>query len=136
LKKTLLSLLLMTLSLFAQPDWIHSYEEAKEQAAKADKPIMIMLSREGCDACWYMEHIVFKDANLLALLKQFVPVYLDVNKDTLPEQFQYVGTPTFHFSDASGERIAKAHTGAANVKDFSTILKGVIENKKQQVLKR
>ncbi len=85
-----------------------------------------MFSKEGCEACWYLENIVFIDTGVVTLLDDFVPVYLDVNKDRLPKQFTYLGTPTFHFSDASGKAISKALVGAANVKDFSTKLKKVL----------
>ncbi len=86
-----------------------------------------MFSREGCEACWYMENIVFKDTGIVTLLDDFIPVYLDINKDTLPKQFTYPGTPTFHFSDASGKAISKELVGAANVKDFSSKLNKVLE---------
>ncbi len=88
---------------------------------------MIMLSREGCDACWYMENIVFKDANVIRLLERFTPVYLDVSKDIVPKAFTYAGTPTFYFTDTTGESILESFQGAANVKDFSALLNEVLE---------
>ena len=127
MKKTLF-LLLFSLSLFAEPNWTTSFEEAKAQASKDNKNILIMLSRESCDACWYMENIVFEDKKMNTLLKaNFVPVYMDVNVEDVPEKFKYIGTPTFYFTDTNGTKIGHRINGAKNVKDFTQIVNDILE---------
>ncbi len=132
MKKILTSLVFFTVCLFAEQEWLHSYEEAKTQAAKENKLVMVMLSKEGCDACWYMENIVFEDSAVNALLKKnFVPVYLDIHEDSVPEQFKYIGTPAFYFTDAAGKKIGYGLNGASNVKDFTSRINTVLEEAKK-----
>lgn len=126
--KKALFYLLCSLSLFAEPNWTTSFEEAKAQAKEENKNILIMISRESCDACWYMENIVFEDKKMNTLLQaNFVPVYMDVNVEDVPEEFQYIGTPTFYFTDTNGTKIGHRINGAKNVNDFTQIVNNILE---------
>lgn len=127
-----LALGLSVSSLVAEPNWSHSYEEVKSLAQKESKAIMIMISKEGCDACWYMENIVFEDTKLKALvMNSFIPLYLDVNNDEIPSELHYIGTPTFYFMTAKGEKIGHRINGASNVKDFTQKVEGILETIKE-----
>lgn len=132
MKKIVVVLMLLSMSLLAQPEWLDTLDEAKEIALKEDKLIMLMLSREECNACWYMENIVLeeKDVNIL-LESKFVPVYLNVRSDDVPDKFPYVGTPTFYFIDAQGNIIGKRLSGALNTKEFIARLAQVLHKSKE-----
>ena len=128
MKKILVLLSLFLVSLFAEPEWTTSYDEAKTQALKENKHIMIMLSKESCDACWYMENIVFEDDKVKALLMaNFIPVYMDVNVEEVPAVFKFIGTPTFYFTDANGSKIGHRINGAKNVKEFTKKVNVILE---------
>ncbi len=130
--KSLFLLSLLALSLFGEQNWSRSYEEAKAQAFKEKKLVLVMISKEGCDACWYMENIVFEDKSVRALvMENFVPVYLDTQNDEIPEAFAYVGTPTFHFTDAQGNKIGYRISGASNIKDFTAKITAILEKAKK-----
>ena len=130
MKKVFLFILIFSLSLCARPQWTSSYEEAQERAVKEKKLIMLMLSREHCQACWYMENIVFKNKNVKALIEDnFIPVYIDINNDFVPDGFSYIGTPTFYFTDANGKNITERLDGGANAKDFTQKLNEVLSKK-------
>lgn len=129
--KSLFFLALLSLSLFGEPNWLRSYEEGKVQALIEKKLLLVMISREGCDACWYMENIVFEDESIDALvMEHFIPVYFDTNSDTVPEVFGYAGTPTFYFTDAQGNKLGHRISGASNIKDFTAILESIINEAK------
>ena len=131
--KIVLALFLTLVTLYAQSDWCTSYEEAKKQAQLDNKNVLIMLSKEGCDACWYMENIVFDDTNVKALIKKnFIPVYMDVNEEEVPSEFKFVGTPTFYFTDANGSKLGHRINGAKHVKEFTQRVNEVLKevNKK------
>jgi len=133
IKKILASLVLLVMTVFAEQDWLRSYEEGKTQALQENKLVLVMLSKEGCDACWYMENIVFEDSVVDAvLMNNFVPVYLDIHQDSVPEQFKYIGTPAFYFTDARGKEIGHVLNGASNVKDFMSRVNTVLEEAKKQ----
>lgn len=126
MKSFLLLFFLTATLLFGAPNWAPGYAEAFEKATKEDKGVMIMLSKENCNACWYMENIVFEDAALVEELeKHFIPLYLDVHDDDI-HGLTYIGTPTFYFMTNGGETI-KRLVGVYNIKEMSAALSQITE---------
>lgn len=122
MKKIVFGLVLLVSSVFAEIKWATSYDAALIQATKEKKNVMVMLSRENCPACEYMDDIVFEEkAVATEVNKNFVPVHLDIHKDFLPDGLGYIGTPTFHFLDAKGKKIGR-YDGGANIPNFMGIL--------------
>lgn len=122
MSKIILALALMASCVMAELKWASSYDAALAQAAKEKKKVMIMLSREECPACEYMDDIVFEEKAVEnEIQKNFVPVHIDIHKDFIPEGLGYIGTPTFHFLDAKGKKIGR-HDGGANIPTFLGIL--------------
>ncbi|DAB39394.1 MAG: thioredoxin [Sulfuricurvum sp. RIFOXYD2_FULL_44_160] len=122
MSKIILALAVMASCAFAELKWAVSYDAALAQAAKEKKKVMVMLSKENCPACEYMNDVVFEE-NAVAneIHKSFVPVHIDIHKDFIPEGLGYIGTPTFHFLDAKGKKIGR-HDGGANIPTFMGIL--------------
>lgn len=120
--KFFLSLCLLgAVSLFGNPSWASSYTKAFEKAKEQEKGVMIMLSKDNCDACWYMENIVLEDADLVQQIeKNFIPLYLNVNDDDI-HGLSFVGTPTLYFIQGNGETI-KRLDGAFNIKELTAAL--------------
>jgi thioredoxin-related protein len=109
----------------AEIKWVSTYDAALGKAAKEKKNVMVMLSKEGCPACEYMEDIVFEEQAVADTInKNFVPVHLDIHKDKIPPVFGYIGTPTFYFVNPKGEKL-KRQDGAANIPTFMGILNSV-----------
>lgn len=109
-------------SLFAEIEWM-KYDEAMEVAKKENKIVMVMLSREGCPACEYMKDIVFEnDAVLAEFNKDFIGVHLDIHNDYIPDEFSYIGTPTFHFLNKHERKIERID-GGVNARDFTVKMK-------------
>ncbi len=120
--KIFLLLSVMAGCAMAELKWASSYDAALSQAAKEKKKVMVMLSREECPACEYMNDIVFEEKAVEnEIQKNFVPVHLDIHKDFIPDGLGYIGTPTFHFLDAKGKKVGR-HDGGANVSTFMGIL--------------
>lgn len=113
--------LLSAVALFADPHWASSYAKAFEKAKEQEKDVMIILSKDNCDACWYMENIVFEDDGLVEQIeKDFIPLYLDVYDDDI-HGLSFIGTPTFYFIKSSGETI-KRLDGVFNIKELTAAL--------------
>ncbi|MGA9047009.1 thioredoxin family protein [Sulfuricurvum sp.] len=120
--KIILALSILATCAFAELKWAPSYDAALAQAAKEKKKVIVMLSREECPACEYMKDIVFEEKAVAnEIHNNFIPVYLDIHKDFIPEGLGYIGTPTFHFLTASGKKIGR-HDGGANIPTFLGIL--------------
>jgi len=125
MNKVLMALALITSCAYAQINWLTSYDAALIKAAKEKKNVMVMLSKEGCPACEYMEDVVFAEQAVEeSINKNFIPVHLDIYKDKVPAELGYIGTPTFHFVNAKREKL-KRHDGAANIPTFMGILNSV-----------
>jgi thioredoxin-related protein len=106
----------------AELKWAPSYDAALVQAKKEKKHVMVMLSKENCPACEYMGDVVFEEKMVVSEVeKSYVPVHIDIHNDFIPEGLGYIGTPTFHFLDASGKKMGR-YDGAANIPTFMGIL--------------
>jgi thioredoxin-related protein len=128
MKKLLLLTALLATSLFADMEWI-KFSDAKIKAKKENKIIMVMLTKEGCPACEYMEDIVFDNEKLLSEFnKKFIAVHLDIHNDYVPADLTYIGTPTFHFINANARKVDRID-GAVNVKDFMNKLTEIESSK-------
>jgi thioredoxin-related protein len=118
-------LTLAATALFAELDWVSSYDAALKKANKEKKLVMVMLTRENCDACWYMENVVFENDDVVYEVEEdFVPVQVDIHNDFVPDGMGYIGTPTFHFVNTDGKKIDRLD-GAANVKEFTEFIRKV-----------
>lgn len=123
--KALLTVSLIVSCALAEIKWVSTYDAALNKAAIEKKNVMVMLSKENCPACEYMNDIVFEEQVVEDTLnKNFIPVHLDIHKDKIPSVLGYIGTPTFHFLNAKGEKL-KRHDGAANIPTFMGILNSV-----------
>ena len=126
--RKLLLLFAITLALFGEVEYAKNVKSALEQAKKEDKMVMVMLSKEDCDACYYMEEIVFDDDDTAEMIMQdFIPVHLDIHNDYVGD-YPYIGTPTFYFLDKNGKKVYR-QDGAANIKDFTQTLKIALSKK-------
>lgn len=122
MKKMILGLALLASCAMAEIQWATSYDTALTQAAKEKKNVMVMLSRENCPACEYMDDFVFEEkAVITEVNKNFISVHLDIHKDFIPEGLGYMGTPTFHFLNSSGKKIGR-YDGGANIPTFLGLL--------------
>ena len=128
MKKIIVGLVLAVSSLLADLAWV-GYDSAIEKAKQNGKLVMVMLGRENCPACEYMKDIVFEDPKGIAAVEEnFIPVYLDIHNDFLPDGMSYIGTPTFHF--INGYEIKKGRIdGGVNIKDFLIEVEKVKANK-------
>ena len=124
MKKIVVLLSLLVASLFADVKYIDIFD-AYDKAAAEKKTVMVMLSKEGCPGCAYMENVVFKNGDVEKYLKKnFVIAHVDIDKDGLPDGMDYFATPTFYFQNAD-EKILKRLNGGENAKDFLETLKKV-----------
>ncbi len=122
MKKIVLMLSVLASGAWAELQWAVSYDAALAKAQKEKKNVMVMLSREGCEACEYMDDVVFEEKAVVSEVhKYYVPVHIDIRKDFVPEGLGYIGTPTFHFLSPEGKKRGR-HDGAANIPTFMGIL--------------
>lgn len=104
-----------------------SFEQAKFDAKKNDKLILLMYTMKGCPACEYMKDVTFENETIKQdLLNNFIIVERDAkDKNQLVNGFEAFATPTIYFTDASGKKLARQIVGATTAKIFKEKLREV-----------
>jgi len=104
--KFLIVVFTFAISLLAyELEYEHEFNEALQKAKQMDKEIMMMYSAVWCPECNYMKDVVFKDKEVVDYLQdRYIILTLDIQKDKLPDGFDYTGIPTFFFIDKNGKQ--------------------------------
>ena len=112
--KILLLIVLSTFTLLASElHYEHNFDKVVEKAIQQNKQVMMMYSAVWCPECEYMKEVVFKDEKVSKYLEQhYVVLTLDIQKDTLPEGFDYDGIPIFFFLDKKAKEQNKIIGGS------------------------
>jgi len=120
-KQLLLLTYLLCSTLFAELSWANNYDEAFVLANKEQKDVLLILSQEHCQACWYMKNMVLDDELIVEKIEaHYVVIELDINKDNIHE-LEYSGTPTLYFLSSDKEVIRRLD-GVYNIKELTSVL--------------
>jgi len=78
----------------------HDFSTAIQKAKSQDKEVMMIYSAVWCPECEYMKEVVLKDKEVVNYVqKRYIVLILDIQKDKLPKEYNYIGIPTFFFID-------------------------------------
>lgn len=116
--KTLILIFMSVIVLFANGlQFEHNFDKALKKAKEQNKEVMMMYSAVWCPECNYMKDIVFKNKEVSSYMeKHFIVLLLDIQKDTLPEGFEYPGIPVFFFLNKNSKEKEKIIGGSkANI---------------------
>ena len=100
--------------------WTDSLEKAQKSAAKQKKLIFVDFYAEWCGPCKEMLRTTYRDKRVVARIKDFVPVLVDVDKQSaLARKYGVEAIPNAVFLDAKGNVVQRAvgyHDAAAFLK--------------------
>ena len=103
----------------------HEFSTALQKAKQQNKEIMMIYSAVWCPECDYMKEVVLKDKKVVDYVQQhYIVLTLDIQKDTLPDGFDYIGIPTFFFVDKDAKERHKI-TGGDKAGKFLKKLKAL-----------
>ncbi len=101
-----------------------SFTQALKLQQQTGKVIMIDAVRKECRYCKKMDKEVFNDANMSQWLQErFIPVKMDIEKETLPYGLKVHFTPTFIF--IKDHKVIKTIPGSWNIRDFKDLTKEI-----------
>lgn len=99
MKKILFTALIFTFSLFgAEVKWEKDIASAVERSVKEQKPMMVLVTKNGCRWCDVLKQNTLKNPKVVALLnRDFVSYEGIVDNNTVPPALMTQGTPATWF---------------------------------------
>lgn len=126
--KSLFLTLFLIVSLFAEVEWALDYNDALAESKESGKPVLVMISQESCNYCFFMKSQVFTKPKVARFVNEnFIPVELDLQSDPIPPYLKPYGTPTFYVVDDGGKKVSRPIVGAAKADAFIDRMKKVLE---------
>lgn len=103
-------------------NWLTDFEKARAESAKSGKPVVAMFSASWCGPCKSMIARVFPTDEAKKALEQFVPVYIDSEKQRdLASKNDIRAFPTFICFDVDGVAVEQ-QVGGGGVEKFTEML--------------
>jgi thiol:disulfide interchange protein len=106
--------------------WIDSEPEARGRARRAGRPMLVWVRADWDAATLEMERRVWTDPAVIAKVRPFVPLRLDLtetegNAELYAQHFDVQGLPTTIVLDAAGRRVA----AIVGYRDAATVLEAL-----------
>lgn len=121
-------LFFITFAFSSSIDFEDNLQEAKNEAIKKNRPLMIMYSTPTCPECNYMKKKVFKNEKVSSYVnKNFVSLVMDINENKKELPFEFIGIPSFFFVNARTMELLDKSIGGMREKEFLTVLEKVKE---------
>ncbi|MFC1883756.1 cytochrome c biogenesis protein CcdA [Thermodesulfobacteriota bacterium] len=106
--------------------WIPYSSRIMKEAAEKKKPVMLDFYADWCVPCVAMDKGIFRDAEVVRLSKEIIPVRVDMtqelaNQDEILEKFRVKGVPTIIFINRKGleerELRVESYKGEEKIKE-------------------
>lgn len=131
IKKTVLTLLFLSISLFADIKF-KKYDDAIKEAQKDNKLIALTVVSTTCPWCHKLLKETLKNKTVESIVnKDFV--YVVINKDTtpLPNGITARMVPTTFFLDKTGQKLSSPAIGFWEAEDFASYLNDALRKAKK-----
>lgn len=103
-------------------NWLTDFKEAQKESVSSGKPIVAMFSASWCGPCKAMIARVFPTDEAKEALDDFVPVYIDSEKEReLAAKYEIRAFPTFVCINAKDAEVER-HVGGGDVAKFAGVL--------------
>ncbi|HIP29803.1 MAG TPA: thioredoxin family protein [Sulfurospirillum arcachonense] len=121
-----------TVELFNSLGYSKDYTQALKYAKKENKPMMLVISTKTCPWCRKLEQQVLKRKNINKQVQNdFIGVPIEKDRDIYPTKFKPKIVPTIVFVNPKDESVIHTSYGYKPKKEFSILLKEVLEEYKK-----
>ena len=128
-KTVLLFLLLQSLIFAMEIKDDPAFQKLYREKADSQKITLMIYTATVCPQCAYMKERVFTEPKVATYLKKhFLILKKDIQKDELPDGFEYFGVPTIFFVDKNGSQRSR-FVGSARAKPFLEELQKVYKQR-------
>ena len=104
-------------------DWQPSLAQARKEAKRTGKPIMIVFHASWCGACRMLDNEVLTDSRVVSEAQKWIAVRVDVDKNpSIAESYRVESLPTLVFLKSEGNTGVKFE-GAAPANEMLKVLK-------------
>ncbi|MDT3694777.1 MAG: thioredoxin family protein [Ignavibacterium sp.] len=85
-------------------NWLTNFEQAKEEAAKSRKVILLQFEMDNCGGCEKLEKLTYPNSKVEKEINEwFIPLKLNIIKDReVRRSFGAYWTPSIYFIDSNG----------------------------------
>jgi len=88
--------------------WRNDFSRAFQEAAKAQKPVMVDFYADWCGWCKKLDRDVYANPKVVQASQKFIPVKLNTDKDErTAKRYRIEGLPTIVFFKPDGEEIRR-----------------------------
>ena len=132
IRKSLLILVLFTTVAFAQGiRWERSVQAAIVKGKKLNKPVMLVVSKDGCRWCVRFDDTTLQDKRVVDFVnKNYIAVEAYLSRNEVPYRFVTGGTPSTWFIK-DGEPMFQPLAGAYPADQFLEALKIALDEYKK-----
>jgi len=112
-------------------EWLSYRQGIIEELKTHGKPLLVDFYADWCFPCHIMDETTFSDDRVVAELKRFERIKVDLTfdsdeKEVLAQKYEIRGVPTYLFFDSEGRFLnEKTLSGAVDADEFLTILKNI-----------
>jgi thiol-disulfide isomerase/thioredoxin len=99
-----------------------SYQEAIQKSGELGRPVLVIFTAEWCSWCKKMKSETMTDSRVQSVLKNYILVYVDTDKDRSPvRKFGVESLPSFVITNVNEEKL-KFDSGFKNADSFASWL--------------
>ena len=111
----------------------HNFKKALNQAIKEEKMVMLFQVQDYCPWCSQMAQTLIHPQIISEIKKNFIPILLNKNHDTIPEQYRSPLIPAIYFINPFEDEEVWRNVGFRTFKELLSSFKKAVKSFKEDL---